>query len=76
MTHLIEPGCLSRSFTIGFIALLFSTGLVACGPGPEESAASGGQSFVQGEPISGPTATDRKDRAIQSIATIPPEENP
>ena len=49
MTYIIEPGFLSRSFTIGFITLFFSTSLVACGPGPEESATPGSQSFAQGE---------------------------
>ena len=66
MTHIIEPGCLSRSFTIGFITLLFSTGLVACGPGPEESAAPGGQSFAQGEPSFELAPVERENGPIRS----------
>ena len=66
MTYIIEPGCLSRTFTIGFITLLFSTGLVACGPGPEESATPSSQSFAQGTPSFELTPIERDNRPIHS----------
>lgn len=66
MTHIIEPGCLSRSFTIGFITLLFSTGLLACGPGPEESAAPGSQSFAQREQSFELVPVERENGPIRS----------
>ena len=66
MTYIIEPGSLSRSFTIGFITLFFSTSLVACGPGPEESATSGSQRFAQGEPSLVLTPIERDNGPIRS----------
>lgn len=66
MMHIIKPECLNRSFTIGFIMLLFSTGPVACGPGPEESATPSSQSFGQGEPSFSLTPVERENGPIRS----------
>ena len=66
MRHDINPGRFTRSFAIGFIILLFSTSLVACGPGPEESTAPGSQSFAQGEPIFELAPDEREHEPIRS----------
>ena len=72
MRHNIEPGHFTRSFTIGFIILLFSTGLVACGPG--EPTVSSDPSLVQGEVAPLPTPAESEIKATQSIATTSSEE--
>jgi hypothetical protein len=74
MTHIIEPGCLSRSFTIGFITLLFSTGLVACGPGPEGPATAGELTAAQGEPALESAPAERENGPTTSTPSVPQPE--
>jgi hypothetical protein len=66
MTPNFKPERLVRSFAFGFIILLLSTSLVACGPGPEESATPSSQSFAQGEPSFELTPVERENVPIRS----------
>jgi len=66
MTPNIKPECVARSFTFSFITLFFSTSLVACGPGPEESTVPGSQSFAQGEPTFELAPDEREHEPIRS----------
>ena len=67
MTPSINIGCIARSFAFGLITLFFSTSLVVCGPGPEESATPSNQSFVQGEPSFEPTPVERENGPTRSV---------
>lgn len=66
MTPNIKPDRAAGSFVFGFIILFFSTSLIACGPGPEESAAPGSQSFAQGERTFGLASDERENGPIHS----------
>lgn len=66
MTPNIKPDHAARSFAFGCVILFFSTNLVACGPGPEESAASGGQSLAQGEQFFELVPAERDNGPIRS----------
>jgi hypothetical protein len=61
-----KPDHVARSFAFGFISLIVSISLVACGPGPEESAAPGSQSFAQGEPSFDLVPVERENGPIRS----------
>lgn len=66
MTPNINIGCVARSFAFGLITLFFSTSLVACGPGPDESASPNSQSFAQGEPSFDLVPVEREHGPLRS----------
>jgi hypothetical protein len=66
MSTKFKPDRVARSFAFGFISLIVSTSLVACGPGPEESAATDSHSFVQREPPFELASDDRDNGPIRS----------
>jgi len=74
MNSRIKPGHVARSFAFGFVILFFSTNLVACGPGPKEPAAAGGQSFAQGEPSFELVPAEGENESIIPAQNVPQPE--